>query len=108
MSEVGDRAVNRKRLTSLEIANAIAAAKEGASLDPRNAFWPQMLACLCHQGGNETEARQQWMRAASCDGWNDYQSVELMQLRSRIASNPRLRYPRQMPTCTISATRMRF
>ncbi|HVT14204.1 MAG TPA: hypothetical protein VHE55_18220 [Fimbriimonadaceae bacterium] len=87
MSAVGDQYVTRKRLTPVELNNAIAAANHGVKLDPDNAFWHQMLAYFYHQLGNEAEAKKQWFAASACATWNDYQSTELLRDRERLAKD---------------------
>lgn len=87
MTAVGDRFVSRNRLTPLELKNAVAAAEVGAELEPRNAYWRQMLACLYHNLGDEAEAKNQWSIASNCDVWYDYQSDLLIKERDRLAQD---------------------
>ncbi len=85
MIAIGDKFASRNRITSLELENAISAASRGRRLDPKNAYWEQMLACLYHLRGDEAEAVTHWIAAAQLDTWNDYQSVQLLKERDRIS-----------------------
>ena len=87
MTAVADRYVAHQRLTPIELKNAIAAAEHGTKLDPDNAYWHQMLACLQHRMGDEAEGLRHWKIGAACDTWNDYQSVELLRERNRLAAD---------------------
>jgi len=85
MTAIGDRFETRGKPPVVEIRNAIQAATLGKKLDPRNAYWYQMLAALDHSDGEEKLAKSEWADAASLDTWNDYQSSQLMKERNRIA-----------------------
>ncbi|HTQ09013.1 MAG TPA: hypothetical protein VMI31_02975 [Fimbriimonadaceae bacterium] len=85
MTAIGDEFATRIRPSDGEIRNAIRAAGLGAGLDPRNAYWHQMLAALDHSLGDDRDAKAEWFSAASLDTWNDYQSNQLLDERGRIA-----------------------
>lgn len=65
------------KLGPTNLERAIATAREGASLDPGNAFWPQLLAALYHARRDDANALRQWLQASSLTSWNDYQTQSL-------------------------------
>jgi len=87
MLAVGDKVASNSKLTPLELRNATDAAMSGQRLDPGNAYWRQMLACLKHYAGDEAGARAEWIAASTQDVWNDYQTQGLMRERARLAKD---------------------
>jgi hypothetical protein len=87
MSAIGERFLNRQKLTRVELDNAILAATKGAKLNADNPFWHQMLACFYHQIGDEEEAKHQWITASACARWNDFQTEELLREHQRLTQD---------------------
>jgi len=51
------------------------------TIDPENAFWPQMESIFLLEARQREESWRAWERASRCTRWDDYQWERLMNLR---------------------------
>ncbi|MEA2554532.1 MAG: hypothetical protein QOJ65_2708 [Fimbriimonadaceae bacterium] len=71
--------ISKRELQSLLTVARVSSqyAKDGLR-EFENAFWPQMSAVFLDQLGRTEEAKRQWLSAAKCTSWRDYQSARLL------------------------------
>ncbi len=86
LQTAAERTLARKPLTAKEVDSVLRIAKAAARREPDNAFPGQMRAALLAKAGRGAEAEAEWIRAAHCAGWNDYQSARLLLAQSKIAA----------------------
>jgi hypothetical protein len=76
---------NRVELSNAQIEGLIKIARTRGKKDVANAFWKIAEAAYCGKLGRKEEARQAWMVASRCIGYDDYQTRYLLQVRETLA-----------------------
>jgi len=84
MQLAAHRILGHEKLSPKELSTVMAIAKAGAAKEQNNAFWPQMEAIFCIDGGDLAHAIEAWSMAANCQSWNDHQITRLMDDRAAI------------------------
>jgi hypothetical protein len=55
------------------------------TLDPENAFWPQIESVLLWKKGDRAESIARWVRASKSARWDDYQNDRLIAVENSLA-----------------------
>lgn len=71
-----------KQPTEATLDDLIRVAAVNRSIDPENAFWPQMESLFLLEARQREESWQAWERASRCTRWDDYQWERLLNLRA--------------------------
>lgn len=78
------RILARRTTTAREWQSFIRTAQAGATLEPDNAFWPQMEAVFCLARGDRPTGWAHWRAAARRTRWDDGQTRRLEEYAQRL------------------------